>query len=110
MVRRQCCNDASDMLTHRVKSVGTCQCARHAPHCSSTGRSPVQTSPKPVAGNVSPAVDSAAPPRSVEEDARASALRSLARAVWIVAACAAVAALRVGRDLLIPLVLGVLAE
>jgi len=69
----------------------------------------VQTSPKPVAGNVSPAVDSAAPPRSVEEDARASALRSLARAVWILAACAAVAALRVGRDLLIPLVLGVLA-
>ena len=69
----------------------------------------MQTSPKPVRDwNVSPALDNATPPRPVEEDARASAMRSLARGVWILAACAAVAALRLGRDLLIPLVLGVL--
>lgn len=69
----------------------------------------MQTSPKPVRDwNVSPASDHAAAPRPVEGDVRTSALRSLARAVWILAACATVAALRVGRDLLIPLVLGVL--
>jgi predicted PurR-regulated permease PerM len=69
----------------------------------------VQTSPKPVRDwNVSPAADSAAPPRPIEAEPRASAQRSLARAVWILAACATVAALRIGRDLLIPLVLGVL--
>lgn len=69
----------------------------------------MQTSPKPVRDwNVSPAADSAAPPRPIEAEPRASAQRSLARAVWILAACATVAALRIGRDLLIPLVLGVL--
>ena len=69
----------------------------------------MQTSPKPVRDwNVSPAADDAAPPRPVQEDVRSGALRSLARAMWILAACATVAALRIGRDLLIPLVLGVL--
>ncbi len=69
----------------------------------------MQTSPKPGRDwNVSPAADDAAPPRPVQEDVRSGALRSLARAMWILAACATVAALRIGRDLLIPLVLGVL--
>jgi predicted PurR-regulated permease PerM len=39
---------------------------------------------------------------------RARAARTLARPLWILALCAAVAALRLGRDLLLPLVLGVL--
>jgi len=69
----------------------------------------VQPSPKPGRDwNVSPAADDDAPPRPVQEDGRSGALRSLARAMWILAACATVAALRIGRDLLIPLVLGVL--
>ena len=69
----------------------------------------MQTSPKPGRDwSVSPAADDAAPPRPVQEDVRSGALRSLARAMWILAACATVAALRIGRDLLIPLVLGVL--
>ena len=69
----------------------------------------MQTSPKPVRDwNVSSGVDSVASPRPTQEDERVRALSYLARGVWILAACATVAALRFGRDLLIPLVLGVL--
>jgi predicted PurR-regulated permease PerM len=49
-----------------------------------------------------------AEPRRALEDGRAPALRSMARVLWILAAFAAVAALRLGRDMLIPLVFGVL--
>jgi predicted PurR-regulated permease PerM len=58
--------------------------------------------------NVSSGVDNTVPPHPSQEDGRVSALRYLGRGVWILAACATVAALRLGRDLLIPLVLGVL--
>lgn len=63
-----------------------------------------------------------APPASAQDDGLAAqrgtgavtsgegraALHSIARALWILAICALLAALRIGRDLLIPLVLGVL--
>ncbi len=69
----------------------------------------MQTSPKPVRDwTVGPDPENTGPPRPTEAEVRANALRSVARAMWILAACATVAALRVGRDLLIPVVLGVL--
>jgi predicted PurR-regulated permease PerM len=78
----------------------------------SIGSSPLQILTKPVRH-----WSAAAPERIVErepepprpvEDGRARALHSMARALWILTAFATVAALRLGQDVLVPLVLGVL--
>jgi len=54
------------------------------------------------------AADQEPPAPHAAENGRVHAQHSMARAMWILAACAAVAALRLGRDMLIPLVFGVL--
>jgi predicted PurR-regulated permease PerM len=84
---------------------------------TSIGRSSVQISPKAVRGWMNPNLGQAGAPRPEtgdelpvlpNENGRARALRSIARAAWVLAACAIVAGLRAAHALLIPVVLGVL--
>ena len=84
----------------------TRHCARWRRSRSPLGVRLLKTSTKPAwSSNPSEPEPLPAP---LPDEPRAPPLRSIARALWIVAACAGVAALRLGRDLLIPIVLGVL--
>jgi predicted PurR-regulated permease PerM len=70
-----------------------------------------QASPTAAADSPEGAAQAAARPtreRIDRSSARRHVGRSAARALWIVALCVAVAALRLGRDLLVPIVLAVL--
>jgi predicted PurR-regulated permease PerM len=70
-----------------------------------------QAAPTALADSPSRAAQAEAPPareRSDRSSARRNTGRSVTRALWIVTICVAVAALRIGRELLVPIVMALL--
>src|SRR6516162_9146062 len=74
---------------------------------SSVGQAPLRPSLNAVAQSDAAATPARVGPMAAEL-ARRRRARALARPLWIVAICVLVAALRLGRDLLVPVVLAVL--